>query len=347
MATPWYCTREDVQTAIDSKFTARDTARIDRAVEAASRAIERTLHRTFYPWTGTRTFDWPDCSYSRPWRLWLNQHELVSVSMLTSGGVTIAASDYFLRPDAGPPFTHVEIDLDSSAAFSSGDTYQRAISITGVWGFSADTAPAGTLTAAVSDTTSTTITVSDSAAIGVGHILTVDSERMLVTGRRMASTGQTLQAALTAAKDSTTVAVTNGAAYAYDEVILLDSERMLVVDIAGNNLTVRRAWDGSTLAAHTGSTIYAPRSLTVERGALGTTAATHSNGAAISRHVVPGPVRQLAIAEALNTLFQETAGYSRQIGAGETARESYARGLKDLRDEVYATYGRKARIRAV
>lgn len=348
MATsPWVCTREDVMSAVDSKFTARDTGRVDRAIEAASLAIKHTLHRQFYPETRTQTFDWPNDQYARPWRLWLNQHEMVSVSALTSGGVTIAASDFFLRPDAGPPYTHIEIDLDSSAAFAAGDTHQRAISVSGVFmGCAPVTAPAGALAEAL-DASETAVDVTDSAAIGVGQILIVDSERMIVTGKSMLTTGQTLQTALTASAANTTVAVSNGAAYAYDEVILLDSERMLIVDIAGNNLTVKRAHDGSVLVAHTGSTIYAPRTLTVERGALGTTAATHTISTAITRHVVPGPVRTLGIAESINTLFQETAGYSRQIGSGETARESYARGLKDLRAEVYATYGRKARIRAV
>ena len=47
---------------------------------------------------------------------------------------------------------------------------------------------------------------------------------------------------------------------------------MLITDIAGNNLIVKRQKSGSTLAAHTGSTIYAPRQVTITRGDLGTTA---------------------------------------------------------------------------
>lgn len=345
MATiPWYCTREDVMSAMDSKVTARNTAQVDRIIAASSRTVEKALHRRFYPELATRTFDWPS-EYSQPWRLWLNQHELVSVSSLSAGGAAIAASDFFLRPDTGPPYTHIEIDLGSTAAFAAGDTHQRAISITGVFGYSADTEPAGALAEAL-DASETSVDVTDSAAIGVGHVIMADSERMVVTGKRMVSTGQTIQAALTGQQNAVTVAVSDGTAFAYDEVILVDSERMLVVDIAGNNLTVKRAWDGTVLAAHTGSTIYALRTLTVERGALGTTAATHTSGTALTRHVVPGPVRQMCIAESVNTIFQEQAGYSRQIGTGETARESFARGLKDAREQAYNTYGRKARIRA-
>lgn len=345
----WYCTREDVARALDSKESARNFGQIDRAVEAASRSIEGLTHRKFYPTTAIRYFGWPDRQMGRSWRLWLDADELISITTLSSGGTTIASTDYFLEPaNTGPPFTHIEIDLDSTAAFGgTSGTHQRNITISGVFGHSAVDAPAGTLAAAISSTTATTCTVSDSAAIGVGHLVKVDSERMIVTGKTMVTTSQTLQTPVTASTADVSVAVTTGSSYAIDEVILLDSERMLVVDIAGNILTVKRAWDGSVLAAHTGSTIFAARLLTVERGAVGTTAATHTNGTAITRHVVPGLIRQLAVAEAINTVQQETSAYARVIGTGEGQREASGRGLAGLRDQVYTRHGRKVRIRVV
>ncbi|WP_234429896.1 hypothetical protein, partial [Streptomyces sp. AV19] len=138
------------------------------------------------------------------------------------------------------------------------------------------------------------------------------------------------------------------AAPAVDEVILIDSERMLVVDVAGSVLTVKRAWDGSVLAAHAaGADIYAPRTLTVTRGALGTTAAAMSAGDDIYRWDPPGPVRELTVAEALTSLLQGQSGYARVVGSGEAQREASGRGLRDLRESVYASHGRKARTRAV
>ncbi|WP_084965262.1 hypothetical protein [Thermoactinospora rubra] len=351
-----YCTREDVQRALDVKETARTHRQIDRAIESASDAIDGgrganrgagILKRRFYPEVATKTFDWPNSQRARPWRLWLDQHELISISTLTAGGTTIPASDYFLYPGDGPPYNRLEIDLDSSAAFSSGDTHQRAISIAGTWNYGDDTAPAGTLAAAVSTTTATTINVSDSSAVGVGDLIKVDSERMLVTGKSMLTTGQTLQVDLAASNTAVTVVVTNGSAFNVDEVILLDSERMLIVDIAGNSLTVRRAWDGSNLATHSGSTIYALRTLTVTRSAYGTTAATHSNAAAVSRQVYPPLVRDLAVGLALIELLGEQAGYARTAGSGENQREVTGRGLAQLRADAVAAFGRKARVRAV
>jgi hypothetical protein len=341
-----YCTREDVKRALDSAETARNNGQVDRAIGSATAAIHGLTHRVFYPWTGARTFDWPSFDYAWPWRLWLNQNELVSITALTSGGVAVPIADVLLRPDTGPPFTRVELDLGSNAAFGGGTTPQRDITITGVWGYTADEEPAGALAGAVSGS-ATTITVTDSSVVGVGQILRIDTERLIVTGKRMTTTGQTLQAPLTAQASATTVAVTDGTAYAEGEEILLDAERMLIVDIAGNNLIVKRAWDGSVLAVHTGSTVYAPRTLTVTRGALGTGAGSHADTAPVLKHTVPPLIRQAAIAEALNSLFQETSGYARQVGSGDNQREATARGLASLRDQVYTAHARKARMRAV
>lgn len=350
MVDPVYTTREVVKAALDSAETARNNAQVDRCIASASRAVEGILHRPlggFAPQVATRYFPWPNDQNAKPWRLWLDEHELISVTTLTAGGTTISASDFFLEPVNNPPYDSIEIDLDSSAAFSAGDTHQRAIAITGVWGDTADEAPAGALAEALDDS-ETAVDVSDSATIGVGSILRVDSERFLVTGKSMLDTGQNIGANLDANKAATTVAVATGSAYSAGETILVDAERMLVEDIAGNNLIVQRAFDGSTLAAHTsGADVYAPRTLTVVRGALGTTAATHSTSAAIYVHQVPALVAELCVALALITLGQRQAGYARTVGSGDSEREASGRGLAQIRKDAIATYGRLARTAAV
>lgn len=351
----WYTTREEVKSALESAETARNNVQVDRAIEASSRALEGPglLNRRFYPELATRSFDWPDVSGSLSWQLWLGQHELISATSITSGGVALAAGTYLLEPvNTGPPYDRIEIDLSQGSAFSSGSTFQRAIAVLGLWGHRNDTEPAGALAAAISSTTATTITVTDGSmptGVGVGHLITIDSERLIVTGKSMADSGQTLGGSgLTASTAGVSVAVTTGSAYAVDEVILIDSERMRIVDIAGNTLTVKRAWDGTVLAAHSvGATIYAARTLTVTRGVLGTTAATHTNSTAITRHAAPGPVRTLCLAESMNTLLQEGAGYARVIGSGESARTAGIGALKSLRQQVIDTYGRGLRTRAV
>lgn len=344
-----YATREAVKAALDSAETARNNTTVDRALESASRDVEKLCHRKhFYPQNATRYFDWPDPRRSRSWRLWLDADDVISVTTLTAGGTTIVAADYFLEPaNSGPPFTSVEIDLASSAAFTAGATHQRAIAITGVFGYRADESTAGALAEEL-DGSETAIDVTDSSAIGVGDLIRVDNERMLVTGKSMLDTGQNCSA-LTASASGTSITGVTAGTIVVGETILVDSERMLVVDVAGTTLTVKRAWDGSVLAVHSnGADIYAPRTLTVTRAAVGTTAATHSTAAAILRYDPPGLVRDLVVAEALNQLQQEGSGYARTVrssggmtdtGGGGMA-DAGGGGLPDLRTRCRRAHGR-------
>lgn len=351
MTTPFYATREEIKAELDVKETARSNSRIDRALADATEAVHGLCHRVFYPTATTKYFDWPGSQNGTSYRLWLDANELISVTALSSGGTVIASTDYLLEPNQyGPPYTHVEIDLAGPAAFGGGDTHQRDVSITGLFGYRNDETPAGTIVEGLdASETGVDVDAAASAAVGVGSLLRIDSERIIVTGRANLDTGQTLGGAgLTNQNNAVTVAVQSGAAFAAGEAILIDGERMLVEDIAGNGLVVKRAWDGSTIAAHSvGATIYAPRTLTVQRAALGTTASTHLTAATVHRWDAPGPVRQLCIAEALTDLLQGRSGYARTAGSGDSEREVSGRGLGDLRKRVYVSHGRKARTRAV
>src|SRR6266568_1187950 len=143
-----YCTREEVKHALDIKESARVNPQVDRALAGARDSVESLCNRKFYPQAATRKFDWPNYQRAYPWRLWLNQHEVISVSVLSSGGIVIPAGQYFLEPaNEGPPYTHIELNRSTVAAWTSGATPQHAISVTGVFGFGADTAPAGALAA--------------------------------------------------------------------------------------------------------------------------------------------------------------------------------------------------------
>lgn len=347
---PWYATREQVKGTLDVKATARSNAEVDRALAAASRSVEGLCHRRFYPWQGTRHFNWPNSQRARSWRLWLDDNELIDIDSLVSGGVTIASGDYLLEPNtSGPPYNRVEINIGTAGAFQATDTHQQAIAITGLWGYTADETTVGA-TAEALDASETGLDVDAdvSAQVGVGSVLRIGTERMLVTGRGLLDTGQTLAADIDAKVGTVTLAVQSGAAFAVGETVLVGGERMLIVDIAGSTLIVKRSWDGSVLAAHsTGAAVYAPRALTVERGALGTTASTHDTVAAVHRWDPPAPVQELAIAQAVTTLLQGSAGYARTVGAGDNERESAGRGLKDVREQTYTSHGRKARLRGV
>jgi hypothetical protein len=242
----------------------------------------------------------------------------------------------------------MQLDRSTSSALGLGNTPQRDARITGVFGYWIKTAPAGTIAAAVADTTGTAVTVANGAAAGVGDTILIGTERMLLTDKRMVTTGQTQQSGLTTASTAdVTLGVTDGTKYFPYETLLLDSERVYVVDVAGNNLTVKRAWDGSALAAHTGATIYGLRQWTVTLGDLGTTAATHLINAPVSVGVIPGLVRQLAQAEAEVAVVMGAAAYASVQGTGPGMQTRIGSGVPDVRDRCMAAFGRKARTRVV
>lgn len=356
MSRVFYCTREEVQDAFDTREAAHRSAQIDSAIASASDDIDGWLNRHKHglaPRTATRYFNWPQ-RFSAAHRLWLDENELISVTSLVAGGTTIGSSDYFLEPvNSGPPYTYIEIDLESSAAFAAGNTTQRAISITGLWGINNDQVTAGALAEAL-DSSETAVDVSDASLVGVGSVLTVESERMLVTGRSPLATTQVLGSAMNASKSDQTVDVVDGTKLHTGEILLIDNERMRITDISGNNATVTRAYDGSTLAAHSlGATIYALRTLTVERGALGSTAAAHADLTAVTKWDVPSLVRDLAKGEAITRLEQEFSAYGARVYSDEAERDSSGtevvsgRGLTDLRKSCARRYKRKFRKAAI
>lgn len=335
MASVWYATREEVKGALDTKETARNNAQVDRAIAASSQSIEEDqLFRRFYPLKATRVFDWPECKDPDidRWRVPLGKSELITATTVTVSG-TVTTSFVLHPANEGPPYT--ELVFDSDVSGPTGSDRYRAVSVTGVFGHRVDDAPAGALAAAIGTTAVTTCTVTDSAVIGVGQLLLIGTERLIVTEKSMVDTGVDIAAgdSLTAqAADVSVTLSTATSAPVVGETILIDSERMLVVDVAGLVLTLKRAWDGSALAAHAaGASIWAPRGLTVERGVLGTTAATHLTAAAISKHRWPALVNELAVAESMNQILQEISGYGRAVSEA----------LADVRQRAWIALGRK------
>jgi hypothetical protein len=370
---PAYCTREDVKSASDILQTADYDAHVDSAIQAARADIDRLCKRRFYNVDETNYWDWPNFQRAYPWRIWFDAAELadttVNVPAVYTGvaggtlpGALIPASAIFWGPvNYAPPYTFLELNRSLSYAFGTGPTPQRDVSITGTFGYWIQSRPAGVLAASASSS-ATTITVSNSAVIGVGDTITIGSpyERMLVSDRTFADTGQaqTGSGCTTALSNDNILAVGDGADINAGELLQLDAEVMLATSVTGNNVTVIRSYDGSVLAEHSGAEVYAARLLTVLRGQFGTTAASQSESAAITALLVPGQVRELAIAESLNYVAQKSAAYARTLATGSSSPTSTGTsatgasavpggGLPDLRNRVYEAFGRKARRRVI
>jgi len=376
---PCYSNRYEVQRALDFAPGVDANAQTDRAMMSAAENIYGQFHRVFYPYDGTRWADWPNQGewgggqYADPWKLRLNDNDLVCMTQLQSGGVTIPLTAVFLRPtdnwQKGMPFTHFELDRSQSYTFgNAAQTPQNSISMTGTWGYGADADPAGTLAAEVG-TGDSTITVTDGSQAGPGDLVVLGygrgsttasapyagsiapylGERILITDVTAVATGLT-QAGSGCTTDETSdiaLSTTGTGALNVGEVLVLDQEQLLVEQVVAGVATVRRAFAGTALQDHSGATVYAFRQYSVLRAQLGTSANSYALAAAVVRHRVPQLIRDLSIAESEVQLLNEGSAYARTVGSGESATPAPGVGLMDKWAEARARYGRKGRMRGV
>lgn len=351
-----YATREQVMRSLEIGNMARSRTLVDNKLEAGARAVESLCKRRFYPERKTIKVDWPNYQGAYPWQLQLDGNDLISLEAVTAGGTSLTLSNVIPRrwDDIDEvPYSYIEIDLSSSAAFAAGPTFQRSISMLGLWGYNdIDTSiPSASLSANINNSV-TSLILNPSGGnypVGVGSLVQIGTERLILTARFMSDTGQNLQTTMAANNAVKTVVVTDGTAFATEETILIDSERMRIEDIAGNTLIVSRAIDGTVLATHTAPTadIFALRQFTARRGVLGSTAASHTAGDSVYVWQPPPLINELNIAETTVMLEQASSGYARIVGSGGSARESVGKGLEDLRCTVWNQYGRKLRTRAI
>lgn len=334
----YYATVDQVKRSAEIASAANADPQIRRALESASRSIDGDrpggglLGRRFYPYLATRYIDW--LSTWETYELKLGRYDLVTLTALSIAGTTVTPSTLWILPDDGPPYATLR--LTSTSEVGSWSTTRRANALTGTWGYRADETSIGSITI---DGTATGLTLRD-PDVGVGSILHCGTEYMIVTAAGFVSTGQALAVALTAYDNDDAVSVADGTVFSAGSIILLGTETMLVTAVTGNVLTVERGWDGSTLAAHTGSTVYARWSYAIERGSLGSTAAAHT-GVTAYRYVVPAMVSTLCVAEAIEILQQEGAAYARAAGPTDQGSVTLGLGLDGLRERAKATYRRR------
>lgn len=361
-------TREQIMQSLEVLETSYAGHFIDTKIRAATRSAEGFLHRRFYPELRTILRDWPNNLSAPSWELDLGDQELISVIAVNSGGTDITSSVILRRGDdlAEPPYSSLHINLATNAAFSAGTTFQRSLSIQGLFGYN-DTATdiaGGALSGGINSSVTTIVInpLSGYYTPGIGSLLLVGTERMLTMDRRMSSTALTTTSALTDINSARSFTSAGAASLAIGEIILIDSERMRIDDIAGSTVIVTRAWDGTVLASHSsGSTIFALRTFVVARGVLGSTAASHSDAASVYVHEFPPLFNELVIAESIVMLEQSSGAYSRVSGgaqrgvssAGWTSkntsvgRGAAGLGLNDIREQAWIELGRKSRSAAI
>jgi hypothetical protein len=340
----WYTTREAFKRALSISDPSKNPV-IDIAIEAASREFDNETGQWFIPRFKTRRYPWPQNGVSTSWILELDQ-PLQTITTLAKDGTdatAIVAADYFLEPNnSGPPYHSIEIDLSSSAFYSSKDTHQRAIAVTGTWGLSADTRSAGTL-AEDDDGSETALDSSDASLIDVGHTVLIGSEQMFVKEKAFTINVTTvgMGGGLGSSKATQSITVNNSGSILDGEIIEIGAERMLVTSASGTTVNVIRAWDGTSLAAHSnGAVVDVYRTLTVERTVNGTSAATHSSGDAISVYEPPFDVQLAVLGRAAVKYTLMQGGNIGAIGSGAGSRFSSLEEIEKLWDRTVRHYRR-------
>lgn len=123
-------------------------ARLTALIGAVGRAVELYCRRHFDLRTETHYFDFQDrrdalsiaddSIYARRRylrKLWLDG-DLHSLTQLTNGDqAIIPLQDVVLYPLQGPPYRWIELRQDKSSTFVWNDTPQRALAVTGKWGY--------------------------------------------------------------------------------------------------------------------------------------------------------------------------------------------------------------------
>lgn len=287
----------------------------DRCREAGAHILSAI--GAFIPMSGTRTFvgDYdPTSEYGYVFLL----DPLIALTAITDAeGNSVASSDYKLLP--------------ANKAWENGpylrmECYYDEVNISGRWGLYEEWIDSG-LTGALASTSITSLSLTNGGKFWPGCVIKLEDEQCLVTagqGGENSPSPTAATATLANSIDETdeVASVTNGAEFNGGEVIRIDHEDMLIRRIAGNDLIVQRGWNNTQRAAHLiAVSISVYRTVTIERAANGTTAAAHSNKAIYEAKI---PADAAALATQIASLLRGKAqtGYTGRAGNTE-AGESF------------------------
>jgi len=291
---------------IDSLGLPGDEPGLMRRVREASSYLQGVMGE-FVPVTEARTFETNFYTGGMP-----VQCLLALTSITDLDGNTISTDDYTLLPRnkawANGPYLRV-----------SGPT---AAIITGRWGLYEGWLATG-LTGTLATTAATALSVTNGGLLWPGMVIKMDTEQCLVTAANGGEGSANPTAAVSvvtsnAGDDDDVIAVTNGAEFMAGEVIRIGYEDMIIRRIVGNDLVVSRGWNGTRRAAHLASVaISVYRTVTIERAANGTTAATHA-AAALTIAEIPEDVLYLTTQIAALMRGKAQTGFTGRAGNAES-----------------------------
>ena len=159
-----------------------DDAVILAMIEQASRQIDQLTGRRFYPTTETHVFDIPMVDYTDRDTIYLDD-DLLALTTFTNGDASvIASSDYILRSPNVTPYWAIKLRDTATVGWeqNTAGSSEQVLSVLGIWGWHDRYAYAwkqvGTLGAAITDTTTKTVTLTAGHTTATGQIWKVDNE---------------------------------------------------------------------------------------------------------------------------------------------------------------------------
>jgi hypothetical protein len=179
-----YCTLADYKlyTTARGQTASTDTnddAVISDLITYASRYIDTHSNRFYFPMVETHLFDLP---YSYRENIILDG-DLLEVTSFTNGdGVAISSSNYLLK-STRPPYWAISLRDTSTVGWttSAAGSVQQVLSLIGTWGYHDNYAArawlqVGTLSAAITDTTTLAFSATTGHSIVAGNVLKIGSE---------------------------------------------------------------------------------------------------------------------------------------------------------------------------
>jgi hypothetical protein len=187
------CTLAEVKNWLTTRSTSQyqkvdptDDANIEKLIQGVSDYFNDQCRRTFYPRYEKRYYDVPVYQNS-PRNLFLDDDLLEVVTITNGDTTTISSTVYNLKPKNISP--HYAIQIIGPAAifwiFNGIGSIEKVISVEGWWGYHSRYeqrawTQVGTLAAAITDTTSTALSLSSGHLLTPNRIIKVGTEIMNV-----------------------------------------------------------------------------------------------------------------------------------------------------------------------
>lgn len=314
-----FCTAAELDDDLNLLGSVRADVLMDK-IMAASDYLQKEIG-WFIPVTMTRTFHGLGLPY-----LYLPPLLALTGNILNDDD-TLVSTDFIYIPEgrwwANGPYSQLDVDPDA-VNLSVWMNEQEGVSIPGRWGLYEESESTG---ATVADTTQqdasqATLKVSSGAKVSPGMVLLIGTEQEHVTGW---STPTAAVTTLGAAWDAQSSEVTLAAALLnIGEVGRVGLEQFKVLDNNGTLYYVQRGWNKTRQVSHlSAANVDVYRTVEVVRGVNGTTAATHANGASVSRYKAPSDVNYLCRQIAALMLKKAQAGFAGKTGNEDIGTVTY------------------------